>query len=96
MILDSNLGKLRVVSFVEGISNILLFFVAMPLKYGLGLPQAVAVVGLIHGILFVLYVLLLLIVMIQYKWSLVKGILAFCACIVPFGMLWAEKKLFRN
>lgn len=96
MLLNSHIGRLRIVSLLEGISNILLFFVAMPLKYLLDIPQAVSVVGLVHGVLFIMYIILLLLVMYHYKWSIVKGFYAFIACLIPFGMIWAEKRLFKN
>ena len=47
---------LRRASFVEGISALLLFFVAMPLKYGFGMPEAVRVIGMAHGLLFVAFI----------------------------------------
>ena len=53
-------GRLRVVSAIEGLSYILLVGVAMPLKYGLDMPQAVRVVGQAHGFLFVAFVVALM------------------------------------
>lgn len=47
------LQKLRLLGIIEGISTLILFGVAMPLKYIWGMPQAVSVVGMIHGILFI-------------------------------------------
>ena len=49
-LLSSALGRFRLVSLVEGLSYALLVFVAMPLKYGLDLPQMVRVVGMAHGV----------------------------------------------
>jgi integral membrane protein len=37
--------RLRWVALVEGISLLLLLFVAMPLKYGLGMKLAVRIAG---------------------------------------------------
>ena len=47
------LRKLRRLSLCEGVSTLLLFGVAMPLKYFANLPQAVSIVGMLHGILFI-------------------------------------------
>ena len=47
------LRALRTLGVVEGISTLVLFFIAMPLKYMAGLPMAVTIVGSIHGLLFV-------------------------------------------
>ncbi len=52
------LKALRTLGVVEGISTLVLFFVAMPLKYMAGMPMAVTVAGSIHGFLFVALVLM--------------------------------------
>ena len=52
---------LLTVGWIEGISTIFLFCVAMPLKYGFDMPQVVSLAGQIHGGLFVLLVALLFI-----------------------------------
>ena len=87
------MGRLRIIGLVEGISYLVLLFVAMPLKYWADMPAAVRVVGSLHGGLFVLYVLALLHVMVVYRWSLWKGCLAF---VLPLGTFWADAKLFRE
>ena len=68
----------------------------MPLKYMLGMPKPNYFVGMAHGVLFIAYVVLLALVVIQYKWSLKKAVLAFLASFVPFGTFYADKKLFRE
>ena len=50
---------LRRVAFVEGVSTLVLFGIAMPLKYLAGLPLAVRIVGSIHGFLFVALVVII-------------------------------------
>ncbi|WP_400192219.1 DUF3817 domain-containing protein [Hymenobacter sp. B81] len=95
-LLSSSLGRLRVVGFLEGLSFLVLLGIAMPLKYVLGMPEAVRAVGMAHGLLFVLYVLLVIMVTIEFSWSLRKAALAFLASLVPFGTFWADKKLFRE
>ena len=93
--LNTTLGKLRVVAFVEGVSFLLLLFIAMPLKYWAGLPQMVRVVGMAHGLLFVLYVLYAFLAKVEYGWSFRKLALALLASVVPFGTFYADKHLFR-
>ena len=95
-LLNNTLGRLRVVAFVEGLSFLILLFIAMPLKYMYGLPEAVRQVGMAHGVLFVLYVFLLVMVKAEYDWSWKKTGIAFLASIVPFGTFWADKKLFKQ
>jgi integral membrane protein len=58
----SSIGLLRGIGIIEGISYLVLLFIAMPLKYFADLPIFVQIFGMAHGILFVLFVLTLLIV----------------------------------
>jgi integral membrane protein len=92
----TSLGRLRIIAFIEGISFLLLLGIAMPLKYLAGLPQAVRVVGMAHGVLFVLFVILLVQVAIEKNWSIKKSVLGFLSSLVPFGTFYADSKLFRD
>lgn len=94
-LLLTSLGRLRLIGFLEGISLLLLLGVAMPLKYLAGQPTAVRYAGMAHGLLFVLYVLLLIQVAIERRWSFGKVSLALLASVVPFGTFWAERRLFH-
>jgi len=67
---------------------LILLFIAMPLKYAAGQPEAVLVVGSLHGLLWVVYMLLLLQVWIQLKWPFGRVFLAGIASVLPFGP-WA-------
>lgn len=87
---------LRVLAWLEGVSLILLFFVAMPLKYIFNMPEAVQTVGMAHGILFIGYAVWLLIIGIQKKWSLLVIAISFFAAFVPFGTFWAAKRYFKE
>jgi integral membrane protein len=60
------------------------------------MPQPNYVVGLAHGILFVLYIVLLIQVSLLHRWSLLKMFMAFIASLVPFGTFYADKVLFRK
>lgn len=88
------LGRLRIVAFIEGCSYLLLGF-TMILKYKFAIPQPNYVVGLAHGILFVLYIVLLLQVSFIHRWNIFKIFMAFIASLVPFGTFYADKVLFR-
>lgn len=87
---------LRRVGIVEGISFLLLLFVAMPLKYAAGLPIYVTVVGMAHGILFTLFVLLVLVVWVRHRWPFSRVMFAMIASVVPFGPFFLEAKLRRE
>jgi integral membrane protein len=94
-LVKTQLGRLRIIGFAEGLSFLILLGIAMPLKYFFGLPETVRVVGMAHGLLFVLYVLLVIQVKIEYGWSFKKMLLALLASVIPFGTFWADAKLFR-
>ncbi|MDJ0364879.1 DUF3817 domain-containing protein [Hymenobacter sp. H14-R3] len=93
--LANSLARLRAISILEGASLLLLLGVAMPLKYLAHEPAAVRVVGLIHGVLFVSYVLLLLQNTIERRWSAGKFLLGLVLSVIPFGAFYAERRLFQ-
>jgi integral membrane protein len=94
-LLKSALGRLRIVAFIEGCSYLLLGF-TMILKYKFAMPQPNYVIGLAHGILFVLYIVLLIQVSILHRWNIFKMLMAFIASLIPFGTFYADKVLFRR
>lgn len=79
------------VAHVEGISYLILLFVAMPLKYIYNMPAYVRVTGMAHGLLFVLYMLLLVYCMAQYNWAYKKGAKAFAAALLPFATFYLDR-----
>ena len=83
----------RKVSLAEGCSAVLLFLVAMPMKYLMGNPVLIKPVGMVHGILFLVFLVALVRVWIADKWPLNKLILGFVAGNVPFGAFWFERRL---
>jgi integral membrane protein len=87
------LGRLRALGFIEGISFMVLVCIAMPLKYLAGMPLAVRVVGSLHGLLFVLYVLNVVQVHIEKNWSLKTSFLLVVASFLPFGTFWTDAKI---
>jgi|SRR5690606_277806 len=84
---------LRTVGLVEGASYILLLFVAMPLKYLFALPMAVRITGMVHGLLFIVFVYALLRATQHRGWSLKRAFVIFVASLVPFGPLFIDKML---
>ena len=88
------IGRFRIVAFWEGISYLVLLFVAMPLKYGFGADMAVRVVGITHGVLFLAYCLTLALAARQLGARL--SLLAFLISFVPAGTFWLEGRLRRD
>jgi integral membrane protein len=75
----------RPVGIIEGISYVLLLGVAMPLKYVADMPLAVRIAGSAHGLLFVLFVVVLVWEVVRGRWSFERASMAFGASLVPFG-----------
>ena len=93
--LPAPLRWLRAIGITEGISTLALFGIAMPLKYGAGMPLAVSVVGSVHGGLFVLYAVAILLAMRRYRWPLRRGIALVAASILPFGPFVLDRRIPR-
>lgn len=80
----------------EGMSLIVLLFLAMPLKYFFGLPIAVKIVGSIHGLLFTLYLIFGVIHAKKANWKITKLLFAYIVSVIPFGFIIFDKKLFTQ
>lgn len=89
----NTLSTFRKIAVAEGISYILLLFIAMPLKYWADMPLAVKYTGWAHGLLFVLYIIILIMAWSEYKWSFKKVFLFGGASLLPFAPFWVDKKL---
>lgn len=85
-------GRFFAVALLEGISFLVLVFIAMPMKYLAGKPEMVKQVGMAHGLLFVLFVLTLVQAATENNWGWKKPIIAFAASLLPFGTFWFEAK----
>jgi integral membrane protein len=95
-LLTTTIGRLRVIGFLEGVSFLVLLGVAMPLKYYWGEPQAVRVVGMAHGVLFIAYVAAAVQAWLEYDWSWKRAALVVAASLVPFGTFYADVKWLRD
>ena len=85
---------LRLLGFVEGISMLLLLFVAMPIKYYGDNPEPVRWVGMIHGLLFLLFVFSATLVAHEESWNKRRLFLTYVASTIPFGPFVFDKKIF--
>ncbi|MBW3571084.1 MAG: DUF3817 domain-containing protein [Gemmatimonadetes bacterium] len=83
--LNDPLLRLRAVGMMEGASFLVLLGIAMPLKYLAGEPQMVRVVGMIHGVLFLLFVAAVFQVSVQLRWPARRVLAALAASVLPFG-----------
>lgn len=84
------------IAFWEGVSTVVLFGIAMPLKYIAGMPGAVTYVGWVHGLLFILYVGLLALAANKLRWPLKRVAVFFLASLVPLAPFFVERSLRRE
>lgn len=82
---------------LEGGSLLLLVFVAMPLKYAFDLPLMVKVLGPIHGVLFIAFVLATILISIRKNWSFLRETLpVLLSSFIPFGTMYVDGKILRR
>lgn len=82
----------RIISYLEGISYILLLFVGVPLKYLAGNDIIVKYVGMPHGLLFVAYIFLAIVIRQILNWDTNTFIKVLVASIIPFGTFYVDRK----
>jgi integral membrane protein len=90
------LRQLRLVAFLEGLSFVILVFIAVPLKHVWGMPLAVRIVGMTHGALFVLFVVALYRAALAHDWSARRWATAFVSALLPFGTFVFDRSLKRE
>jgi len=90
------LNNFRIISLIEGLSFLVLLFVAMPLKYQWGYPEAVSMVGMTHGVLFIAYVILAGVVGQRQGWSDKFMFVVVLAGMLPFGCFMLEQRLKKD
>ena len=87
----SDLKKFRRINKIEGFSFIALLFIAMPLKYMFGFPIATKIAGMIHGILFIWFVMQLVASSQSVPFSKKDSALFFLMSLLPFGTFYSDK-----
>ncbi|MCO6461953.1 MAG: DUF3817 domain-containing protein [Saprospiraceae bacterium] len=94
---DTSIVKpLRIVAWAEGISFLLILFVSMPLKYIWEKPELNQFTGYIHGVLFIVYVIVVWLAGDRLAWKGKTKALALAASIIPFGTFWADHSIFNK
>lgn len=81
-----------IIAKAEGWSFLLVLFVTMPLKYlgGIGLPNKI--IGMVHGVLFLAYVVLAILVARELKWKFGTTVIVLLCSVIPYGTFWMERK----
>jgi integral membrane protein len=94
--MSNSLKLFRRISWAEGISFLVLLFIAMPLKYGLGFALAVKIVGWAHGVLFILYFAFGLQAAKAEGWGMRTMGVAVVSSVIPLGPFILDRHLSLN
>jgi integral membrane protein len=90
------LHRFRMIGIAEGISFLILVFIAMPLKYIFHYPQAVKMFGWAHGVLFVSFIYFAFDVFGSFKKPFSWLVKAGLASVLPFGTFILDKELKKE
>jgi integral membrane protein len=88
--------RYRIIAWVVGVCLLALVLVGMPLKYLAGNESVVAVVGPVHGFLFMVYLVATFDVARRAHWPFARMLLVMIAGTIPFLSFWAERKVSRQ
>ena len=93
----SSLGRLRLLGFLEGVSLLVLVFIAVPFKYMLDDHSLVKSIGPVHGVLFLLFVFNAIYVGVQQRWRFMGTTMkVLVSCIIPFGTFYVDNKILKS
>ena len=87
-----SLKSFRIISIFEGVSFLVLLGIGMPLKYMVGIPEVVQVVGMAHGLLFIMYIFAAILIKQKLNWSMQTLLIVIFCSIIPFGPFYVERK----
>lgn len=82
----------RIIALLEGVSYILLLFVATPIKYFADNPTYVRLLGMPHGLLFIAYIAIAVLLKPEQQWNKRTFLVILAASLIPFGTFYVDKK----
>ena len=90
---SNSVDRLRLASILDGVSYLILLGIAMPLKYLAGMPMAVRIVGMCHGLLFLTLCWCLLTVLLDRRLTFKWCVIVFLCALMPFAPFFLDRKL---
>lgn len=93
---NSSYSRFRIISILEGLSFLILVFIAMPIKYIGENPYPVKIAGMTHGVLFIVFCIFLFEAMKKCNWEKGISFQYFAYSLVPFGFILIEKSLKKQ
>jgi integral membrane protein len=89
------LKTFRIIAFLEGLSYLLLLFIAVPIKYFFENDMYVKLLGMPHGLLFIGYIFGAFLMKDNFNWSIKEFFIVLLASIIPFGTFYIDKKYLK-
>jgi len=96
LIFKTQLSRFRLSAFAEGLSLILLLFIAVPFKYLLDIPELSKLLGPVHGLLFILYIFQAIQTKIDKGWSIGSFVVLVLAAFIPFGTFYFVPRILKK
>jgi len=91
--IETALRNYRVIAWVTGVGLLVLVLIAMPMKYFFGQPALVAVVGVTHGFLYMIYIVCTLLLAERCRWKPLDALVILIAGTIPFASFFAERRV---
>ena len=92
----SELMKFKLINKIEGLSFIILIFIAMPFKYALGYPMATKIVGMVHGLLVFAFIYQIIEAKKEAGFTLKETALYLLLSLIPFGSFYTDRLLDKK
>ncbi|MFK7780713.1 DUF3817 domain-containing protein [Psychroserpens sp.] len=89
-------NSFKIVALLEGISYILLLFIATPIKYLADDPQYVKLLGMPHGLLFIAYIVMAVLLAPKLKWNSKTLLIVLAASVIPFGTFYVDRTYLKK
>tara|TARA_B100001287_G_C22636764_1_gene507965 strand:+ start:940 stop:1227 length:288 start_codon:yes stop_codon:yes gene_type:complete len=86
----------RIIALLEGLSFIFLVFLGMPLKYLYGNEILIKLLGMPHGILFIIYVLTAILFKNKLELNIKELLIVLIASVIPFGTFYIDYKFLKS
>lgn len=96
MSIATALRNYRVAAWVTGVGLLVLVFIAMPLKYLFGIDRPTALVGMLHGFLYMAYIVCTLILAERCRWRPLDALVILLAGTIPIASFVAERQVTRR
>ena len=87
--------RFRIIAYTVGVGLVVLVFVGVPLNHLAGQQAVVAILGPLHGFLYIVYLLATVDLAFRCRWPLPRTVLVMLAGTIPFLSFVAERRVTR-